>query len=74
MVKADWKIIYHYQVDSLPRYQLFNLKEDPFEAEDVSGENPKQLKIMMEALIDEMEDTKALYPEKDGQLLEPIMP
>ncbi|MBJ6369389.1 sulfatase-like hydrolase/transferase [Snuella sedimenti] len=74
LVKSDWKIIYHYQVDSLPNYQLFNLKEDPFEANDVSDKNPEQLKIMMNVLAGEMKNKKALYPEKERQKLELIIP
>jgi len=74
LVKSDWKIIYHYQVNGQPRYELFNLKEDPFETNNVASENPEQLKIMMETLAGEMKNKKALYPEKDGQLLELMMP
>lgn len=74
LVKSDWKIIYHYQVDGAPRYELFNLKEDPFEANNVAEENPEQLKIMMKVLADEMQNKKALYPEKDGRPLELMMP
>ncbi|MEO5790222.1 sulfatase-like hydrolase/transferase, partial [Gelidibacter sp.] len=40
LVKSDWKIVYHYQPESEPRYELFNLKEDPFEALDLSDTNP----------------------------------
>jgi len=74
MVKSDWKIIYHYQIDSLPRYELFNLKEDPFETNNVAVENPEQLKIMMKTLADELNNKKALYPEKEGKQLDLIMP
>lgn len=74
LVKSDWKIIYHYQVDSIPDYQLFNLKEDPFESNDVSDKNPEQLKLMMNVLADEMKNKEALYPEKENQELELIMP
>ncbi|MEN8187756.1 MAG: sulfatase-like hydrolase/transferase [Bacteroidota bacterium] len=74
LVKSDWKIIYHYQVDELPHYELFNLKEDPFETNNLAGENPEQLKIMMKTLAGEMKNKKALYPEKEGQLLELMMP
>jgi len=74
LVKSDWKIIYHYQVDGQPHYELFNLKNDPFETDNLAGENPEQLTIMMKTLANEMKNKKALYPEKEGQLLELMIP
>lgn len=74
LVKSDWKIIYHFQVKDKPHYELFNLKEDPFEAHNVASENPEQLKLMMGELMIEMKNKKALYPEKEGHSLELIMP
>ncbi len=74
LVNSNWKIIYHYQVNGQPKYELFNLKEDPFETNNVAGENPGQLKIMIEALADEMKSKKALYPEKEGRHWKLIMP
>lgn len=74
LVKSNWKLIYHYQVKDNPSYELFNLKEDPFETKNVANENPDQLKLMMGALINEMKDKNALYPEKDGEVLGIVMP
>ena len=74
LVQSDWKVIYHYQVDKEPKYELFNLKKDPFEANDIADKNPQQLKIMMQLLYDEMNSKGALYPEKQKQPLELIMP
>ena len=74
LVKSDWKIIYHYQLKEQPRYELFNLKNDPFESNNVADKNPEQLKIMMRVLANEMKSKKALYPEKEKQVLELIMP
>jgi arylsulfatase A-like enzyme len=74
LVKSDWKIIYHYQVEDQPRYELFNLKNDPFETNNVADENPEQLKMIMNVLSDEMKSKKALYPEKENLPLELIMP
>lgn len=74
LVKSDWKIIYHYQPESQPRYELFHLNEDPFETKDMSNINPKQLKIMMTILSEEMKNKKALYPEKEEHQLKLIMP
>ena len=74
LVKSGWKIIYHYQVENQARYDLFNLKEDPFEANNLADKKPEQLKIMMKVLSDEMNSKKALYPEKGNRPLELIMP
>lgn len=74
LVHLDWKIIYHYQVDIAPKYELFNLKEDPFETNNRADTNPEQLKIMMQKLAEEMQNKKANYPEKKGHPLELIMP
>ena len=74
LVDANWKIIYHYQVAEAPLYELFNLKDDPFEANNIADKNPEQLKKMMLKLVDEIKDKEGLYPEKEGTLLEPIMP
>ncbi len=74
LVKSDWKIIYHYQVEDQPLYELFNLKEDPFETKNVADKNPEQLNTMMKDLFYEMKSKKALYPEKEKRPLELIMP
>ncbi len=74
LVKSNWKVIYHYPVNSEATYELFNLKADPFEMENLAESNPAQLKAMMEALSAEMTDKKAKYPEKDGKVLELIVP
>lgn len=74
LVKSDWKIVYHYQIEGPPHYELFNLKNDPFETRNVADENPAQLKIMMEVLSDEMKNKNALYPEKEKERLKLIMP
>ncbi|WP_339838930.1 sulfatase-like hydrolase/transferase [uncultured Maribacter sp.] len=74
LVKSDWKVVYHYQVENQPDYELFNLKEDPFETNNVADKNKEQLNIMMKALSNEMESKKVLYPEKEEQPLELILP
>jgi arylsulfatase A-like enzyme len=73
-VLSGWKIIYHFQVEGAPRYELYNLNDDPIESNNLADENLKQLKIMMDALSNEMDNKKALYPEKENQPLELIMP
>jgi len=70
LVKSDWKIIYHYPVEGSPRYELYDLKQDPFESVNLADDHPDQLKSMMIALTKELKDKNALMPEKDGVNLE----
>ena len=74
LVNSDWKIIYHYQPKSQPRYELFNLKEDPYETNDLSDTNPNQLITMMTLLSEEMARKKALYPEKGDHEIQLVIP
>jgi arylsulfatase A-like enzyme len=69
LVNENWKIVYHYQTENLPKYELYNLKTDPFESKDLAKKKLEQLKIMMQFLIDELEDKKALYPEIGKKVL-----
>ena len=83
---GDWKVIHHYLPD-IPthgnfiqsggaHYQLFNLKDDPFEQNDLASSQPDQLKKMMQGLIDQTEAHHARYPvAQDGTTrLKPVLP
>ena len=82
---GDWKVIYHYLPD-VPTtggsiqaegvtYQLFNLKDDPFEQKDLATTHPEELRRMMQGLIEQCEAHHARYPvTKDGQRLPPKLP
>ncbi|MCX7824905.1 MAG: N-acetylgalactosamine-6-sulfatase, partial [Verrucomicrobiae bacterium] len=83
---GDWKVIYHALPD-VPthggfiqsggaHYQLFNLKDDPFEQNDLAGSRPDELRRMMRGLIAALEKHNALYPvDKDGTTpLKPKLP
>ena len=74
LVKSDWKVVYHYPIEGEPAYELFNLKSDPFETENLAESNPAKLKEMMETMSAEMTNKKAKFPEKDGETLELIVP
>lgn len=74
LVKDNWKIIYHYQVEGKPRYELFDLKDDPYETNDLAKENPKKLKKTMRVLENQIKAKNGLYPEKNGKPLKPIDP
>ncbi len=62
---GDWKVIYHYfPPDNGVRshYQLFNLKEDPFESHDLAAEEPGRLRAMMRQLVAELDREGARMP------------
>ena len=82
---GDWKVIYH----TLPNkkttgghiqfsdgnYELFNLRDDPFEQTNHAKSNPAKLKEMMQGLITELEQHEAVYPvDDDGNELRPQLP
>ncbi len=75
---GEWKVIYHYfpsAASNHSHHQLFNLKADPFEQNDLATKNPDDLRRMMRALIAALEEHQALYPvDRDGQPLKPTLP
>lgn len=80
-VDDGWKVIYHYPLpknsnkgkgkELSPNYELFNLKEDPFEKKDLAKSHPEKLRTMMTALIEDLEAKNALYPQMDNKELRP---
>ncbi|MCG8582800.1 MAG: sulfatase-like hydrolase/transferase [Bacteroidales bacterium] len=74
LVVADWKVIYHYPIEGEVWYELFNLKNDPFESHNLADENIDQLRVMMEYLKNEMHNKNALYPEVEGEPIALVMP
>ena len=67
---GPWKVIYHYFPSSVSEgshYQLFNLKDDPFEENNVAAAQPQELKRLMQGLVAALENCNAVYPTaKDG--------
>jgi arylsulfatase A-like enzyme len=74
---GDWKVIYHYHptdVSGGSHYQLYNLRDDPFEQDDLSESNPAQLKAMMQGLAAALEQHDALYPVDKTDAATPLKP
>jgi hypothetical protein len=76
---GDWKVIYHYfpSKDSEgSRYQLFDLKNDPFEHTNLADKEGVTLKRMMVSLIVALESAKATYPVEKGSgaPVKPLLP
>jgi arylsulfatase A-like enzyme len=64
-----WKVIYHYfptEVSGGSHYQLYNLKDDPFEQNDLTKSHPAELKKIMQGLIAGLEAQNAVYPVEKG--------
>jgi arylsulfatase A-like enzyme len=75
---GEWKVIYHYfpsAASEQSHYQLFHLKADPFEQNNLATKHPEDLRRMMRGLIAALEEHHALYPvDKDRQPLKPKLP
>lgn len=73
---GELKVIYHYfptQVSGGSHYQLFNLKADPFEQNDLAKTHPAELKKLMQGLIAGLEAQNAVYPI-DKESKAPVKP
>lgn len=82
---GDWKVIYHTLPNVLTtgrrlqfeegHYELFNLKNDPFESANLAIKKPAKLRSMMQGLISELESMNALYPiDTNSDELRPELP
>lgn len=82
---GDWKVIYH-TLPEIPttggfiqfeggHYQLFNLKNDPFESTNLADSEPEMLAKMVGELRSQLEAHQAVYPIDDsGKELRPVVP
>lgn len=74
---GDWKVIYHYYPSAASEnshYQLYNLREDPFESTNVADRRPDQLRKMMRELAAALEQHEALYPVDKDDGVTPLKP
>lgn len=58
---GDWKLIYHYEDKSM---ELFNLKNDLGESQDLSGSNPVKRGELYQKLMKWIQETHAPIPVK----------
>jgi arylsulfatase A-like enzyme len=73
---GEWKVIYHYfptAVSGGSHYQLFNLKADPFEQNDLAKTNGAELKRLMQGMIAGLEEQHAVHPV-DKESKTPVKP
>jgi len=60
-IEGDFKLVYHYHRKAGERCELFNLAEDPFEANNLASSEPEKRKAMIEALAAVLADADAQY-------------
>jgi len=72
--EGNWKIIYQYLAKDADRYALYDLANDPSESNNVAAEQPGKLRSMMQGMVRQLKSRNAVYPAKDGQTLEPVLP
>ena len=82
---GDWKAIHH-ALPEIPthgnliqhsggHWQLFNLKDDPFEQKDLASTEPETLKRLAAGMRSELERMKAVYPvDAAGKPIVPEVP
>ena len=61
---GEWKLIHYYEDG---HEELYNLKNDMEEANDVVAENPEKVKELNEKLFSYLNEVGAKYPEKDPE-------
>jgi arylsulfatase A-like enzyme len=75
---GQWKLIYHYfpsKVSDGSHFQLYHLKDDPFEQDNLAKTHPADLNRMTQAMIQSLRDHHALYPvDQDGKQVMPELP
>jgi arylsulfatase A-like enzyme len=75
---GDWKLVYHYYPKmnkQKSHYELFNLKQDFAESQNLSRQNPEKLGSMMRAMVAQLQAEDALYPvDANGNELLPVIP
>jgi arylsulfatase A-like enzyme len=72
--KGNWKVIYQYLAKGAEHYMLFDLASDPSESNNLAEKNPGKLKSMMQGMVRELKSMNAVYPVKNGQKFEPVIP
>jgi len=73
--RGEWKLIYRYRPDrESDRYALYHLANDPSESINLAEKRPARVKAFCKAMVRELEDMNALYPEVDGEALSVVVP
>ena len=65
---GDWKVVYDYSPEGKgnPKHELYNLKADPFENDNLATKNPEKLGQLIAAMVKQLKAEGALYPVDAG--------
>ncbi len=77
--KGDWKLIYRYLTndekrtskDPLPKYELYDLKNDPYETKNLALGNSKKINELIDLMIKRLKTENALFPQRNDRELRP---
>ena len=75
--KGKWKLIYYYDPETpdRPEIKLYDLKNDPYETQEISESRPYRTRRMLKRMIKRLDCEEALYPvDGEGKELRPKMP
>ncbi|MGS2722629.1 sulfatase [Porticoccus sp. GXU_MW_L64] len=61
---GDWKVIQHRNPDASPEFELFNLKDDPYENHDQASANPEKLQAILKEMNQALEQSGAQFTSK----------
>ena len=72
--EGDWKITYHYKRQKGKQIELFNLKTDPSESNNLSKSKPERSDQMLNSMIEALDDSNAQYAKhpKTGKVMRPV--
>ena len=71
--KGDWKLIYRHLTNagkrknknSLPKHELYNLKNDPYETKNLALGDDKKTTVMIGLMKRQLKEENALFPDKE---------
>ena len=77
--KGDWKLIYRYldgegkrkSKKPLPKYELYNLRKDPYETKNLALGNTGKTNEMIRLMSRQLETEDALFPVRGDAELRP---
>ena len=85
--KGDWKLIYRYRTTgnaeqraikskkALSKYELYNLKDDPYEKTNLADQKPNRLKIIVKQMMAQLDVEGAQYAlDSSKEELRPALP
>jgi arylsulfatase A-like enzyme len=67
---GDWKLIHHYLPE--PRQELYQLRQDPYEKDDLADKQPERVKQMLAEMNRRLAAEEAQFPvDTEGRELRP---